>query len=101
MVKAHPISPLGSGEDESTGAYGDYSGLFHIIKQPRLNSLAGHMADSRTYLFKMGRRKLSIEPMHLPPEITRAQDTKGKTGPTTEPHSGLLCLPGGKTSIDF
>ncbi|KAL6067875.1 Elongator subunit elp4 [Balamuthia mandrillaris] len=106
----------GSGDQVST-AYKDYSGLFDIIKLPRLNSLMTHLPDTLNYAFKVGRRKLSIEKLHLPPETVRdAQDEEttvisskkvevekesGEVVPN--PVSSLLCAPsaGRNNPLDF
>jgi len=89
-------------------AFRDHVGLFHIRKIPfRLNSLSGHLPEQLVYTFRMKRKKLWIEKIHLPPEISR---TTGKLGEENEKTTtrrkeieGLLCQPGPPThnSLDF
>jgi elongator complex protein 4 len=89
-------------------AFRDFSGLFYIRKIPfPLNSLCGRVPEQLVYTFRMKRKKLWIEKMHLPPEISR---TTGKIGEENEKvvqkrkgSEGLLCQPGPKDQnpLDF
>ena len=42
-----------------------FSGLFHIHRLPRLNTLASYLPDSMDLAFKLRRKKLTIEVRHL------------------------------------
>eukprot|EP01027_Heterolobosea_sp_BB2_P014688 GEZU01021073.1.p2 GENE.GEZU01021073.1~~GEZU01021073.1.p2 ORF type:complete len:198 (+),score=52.47 GEZU01021073.1:767-1360(+) len=62
----------GAGMDVSDYEFKEYTGLFDIKKLPRLNSLSvSYAPDSLNYAFKLRRRKLYIEKMHMPPEESR------------------------------
>ena len=37
------------------------TGLFHLVKLPRLNSLSSHLPETLDLAFKLRRRKFSIE----------------------------------------
>lgn len=45
----------------------EYHGLFYISKQCSLNSMGVHIPDSNDWGFKLKRRRLIIEKLHLPP----------------------------------
>lgn len=62
---------------EVSDAFSDYTGQFFIRKLPRLNSLVSFNPETLNYVFKMGRRKLHIEILHLGPEESRT--TKQRT----------------------
>jgi elongator complex protein 4 len=47
--------------------YKEYHGLFHVVKAPRLNTLAHHHADTDDLVFKLRRKRFTIEKLHLPP----------------------------------
>ncbi|KAL9647467.1 hypothetical protein ABK040_006828 [Willaertia magna] len=52
--------------------FNEYSGLFHIKKLLKMNSLTyNFIPDTLNYAFKLKKRKLYIERLHLPPEETR------------------------------
>ncbi|XP_022781811.1 elongator complex protein 4-like isoform X3 [Stylophora pistillata] len=73
-------------ENETNPVYKDYHGLFHIVRLPRLNSLVCHMPDSFDLAFKLRRKKMTIEKLHLPPELsetanrTQEDSVRGKPG---------------------
>ena len=49
--------------------YEGYEGLLHVLKLPRLNSLLTPPPPlSSTYLIKVHRRRLALDPLHTPPE---------------------------------
>jgi hypothetical protein len=49
--------------------YEGYEGLLHVLKLPRLNSLLTPPPPlSSTYLIKVYRRRLVLDPLHTPPE---------------------------------
>ncbi|KJE94565.1 hypothetical protein CAOG_08869 [Capsaspora owczarzaki ATCC 30864] len=55
---------------ETHPVYKDYHGLFRIHRLPRLNSLMCAMPASLDLVFKLRRRKLVIETLHLPPDLS-------------------------------
>eukprot|EP01133_Synstelium_polycarpum_P018948 gene18948-22675_t len=91
VVGINSFSGLGGATSE---AFADYLGMFNIRKIAKLNTLSlSFHPDNLTYVFKMKRRKMVIERIHLPPELSVS---KMKSG------SGLLCSSGSKPSpIDF
>lgn len=63
---------VGSHVDVSAYEFKEYTGFFNLVKLPRLNSLTVNFApDSLQYAFKMKKRKMYIEKMHMPPEESR------------------------------
>ncbi|XP_078346504.1 elongator complex protein 4-like isoform X2 [Oculina patagonica] len=73
-------------ENETNPVYKDYHGLFHIVRLPRLNSLVCHVPDSFDLAFKLRRKKMTIEKLHLPPDLSEAANrtqedsVRGKPG---------------------
>ncbi|XP_068673027.1 elongator complex protein 4-like isoform X2 [Montipora foliosa] len=73
-------------DNETNPVYQDYHGLFHIIRLPRLNSLVGHSPESFDLAFKLRRKKMTIEKLHLPPDLaetanrTQEDSIRGKPG---------------------
>ena len=49
-----------------------FSGFFHIHKLPNLGTLAAFRPNNNKLGIKRDRRKLHLEPLHLPPEDSRA-----------------------------
>lgn len=59
------------GSDKETNPiFKDYHGLFHIVKLSALNSLVPPVLDSTDWVFRLKRRSLTIERLHLPPELS-------------------------------
>ncbi|XP_068233272.1 elongator complex protein 4 [Palaemon carinicauda] len=87
-------------DKETNSVFKDYHGLFHIEKLAAINSLVPTMLDSTDWVFKLKRRKLTIERLHLPPELSETvsrsqEDPIGKS-------SGLACMGGGlPRNLDF
>lgn len=50
----------------------EFVGFLHVRKLQSVKSLAPHRPDNNRYGMKRDRRKLHIEPLHLPPEESRA-----------------------------
>ncbi|KAK5582909.1 hypothetical protein RB653_004498 [Dictyostelium firmibasis] len=74
VVSINSFSGLGG---ETPEQFAEYLGLFNIRKIARLNTLSlSFHPDMLTYVFKMKRRKMCIETIHLPPESSRAGDSK-------------------------
>ncbi|EFC49477.1 hypothetical protein NAEGRDRAFT_56696 [Naegleria gruberi] len=62
----------GSQLDVSDWEFKEYSGLFYIKKLFKMNSLTYNFTpDTLNYAFKIKKRKMYIEKLHLPPEETR------------------------------
>jgi elongator complex protein 4 len=63
---------VGSRIDVSDYEFKEYSGLFELKKLPRMNSLVlNYSPDSLQFAFKLKKRKMYIEKLHMPPEETR------------------------------
>ncbi|XP_076067496.1 elongator complex protein 4 [Oratosquilla oratoria] len=59
------------GSDKETNpVYKDYHGLFHVKKLAALNTMVTPQLDSSDWVFNLKRRKLTIEKLHLPPELS-------------------------------
>jgi elongator complex protein 4 len=110
------FEPFTDSSKEVGDAFKDFSGLFYLKKTPsRVNSLICSLPDQLAYTFKLKRKKLYIERIHLPPEISRTankvgEDNEKKTHGHSHNHSHgksageLMCQPGGpsKTNpLDF
>ncbi|KAG2374600.1 hypothetical protein C9374_010619 [Naegleria lovaniensis] len=62
----------GAGLDVSEWEFKEYSGLFYIKKLFKMNSLTYNFTpETLNYAFKLKKRKMYIEKLHLPPEETR------------------------------
>lgn len=64
------IESFAGSEKETNPIFQDYHGLLHIKRLPRLNSLTVSTPDSMDLAFKLKRKKLTIEKLHLPPEFS-------------------------------
>mmetsp|Transcript_5021 Transcript_5021/g.5468 ORF Transcript_5021/g.5468 Transcript_5021/m.5468 type:complete len:383 (-) Transcript_5021:12-1160(-) len=86
--------------DETGAAFKDFDGLFHIKKLPYLNSLTNAMPRSPSFTFKLQRKKLSIETIHLPPEDFRTTSADNSKESKSEKARGqrntksVQCQPG-------
>ncbi|KAL4224876.1 Elongator subunit elp4 [Mactra antiquata] len=84
-------------DKEKNPVYKDYHGLFNIKQLPCLNSLVCNMPDSLDLAFKLRRKKLTIEKLHLPPDLSetanRSQEDPLKN---LKPSSG--CGTGGRSN---
>ncbi|CAH0553131.1 unnamed protein product [Brassicogethes aeneus] len=63
-------------ELESNQALSDFHGFFYLKKIAAINSLASKHPGSVEYVFKLRRKKLVIETLHLPPDIQESMDSK-------------------------
>ncbi|KAF2068741.1 hypothetical protein CYY_009937 [Polysphondylium violaceum] len=99
VVSINSFSGLGGDTPEQ---FAEYLGLFNIKKIARLNTLSlSFHPDMLTYVFKMKRRKMCIETIHLPPEMSRSGDSKPDSSSSNKKSedivskmksgSGLLC----------
>ncbi|XP_072171722.1 elongator complex protein 4-like [Diadema setosum] len=80
---------------ETNPAYKEYHGLFHIRKLPRLNSLTACLPDSVDLAFKLRRKKLTIEKLHLPPDlsetVSRSQEDPAKLAARSAAAGAFSC----------
>mmetsp|Transcript_11103 Transcript_11103/g.41457 ORF Transcript_11103/g.41457 Transcript_11103/m.41457 type:complete len:555 (-) Transcript_11103:222-1886(-) len=71
----------------------DYTGMLNIRKIPHFNTLSAHFSpDVLTYVYKLKKRKLLVEKLHLPPEETRAASDPNRlkfSGEDSKPKSIL------------
>ncbi|PIK41243.1 putative elongator complex protein 4-like [Apostichopus japonicus] len=79
------IESFAGSEKETNPIFQDYHGLLHIKHLPRLNSLTVSTPDSMDLGFKLKRKKLTIEKLHLPPEFS---DSVSRPQEDTVLHSG-------------
>ncbi|KYQ90907.1 RNA polymerase II elongator complex subunit [Tieghemostelium lacteum] len=113
VVSLNSFQGLGG---ETPEQFQDYIGLFNIKKIARLNTLSlSFHPEMLTYVFKMKRRAMCIERIHLPPEFSRAGDStpskdtsksdqKESIVSKMKSGSGLLCSTGpsgSNKSLDF
>ncbi|EFA85131.1 RNA polymerase II elongator complex subunit [Heterostelium album PN500] len=112
VVAINSFTGLGG---ETPAAFSDYLGLFNIRKIAKLNTLSlSYHPNVLNYVFKMKRRKMCIETIHLPPELSREGDAtntnnvnQAKAGADLvskmKSGSGLLCSSGGNkvNPMDF
>lgn len=54
-------------ELENNRSLSDYHGFFYLTKLAAINSLASKHPGSVEYVFKLRRKKMIIEMLHLPP----------------------------------
>uniref|UniRef100_A0A914URR0 Elongator complex protein 4 n=1 Tax=Plectus sambesii TaxID=2011161 RepID=A0A914URR0_9BILA len=59
---------------QAVGAFADAHGLFHIVKLPALHVVSSALPESVDLCFKLKRRRLAIEILHLPPAIGEETD---------------------------
>ncbi|XP_012255806.2 elongator complex protein 4 [Athalia rosae] len=78
--------------------FSDYHGLLHIRKLAALNSLAPHFPESMDLAFKLRRKKLMIEVLHLPPELP---GTEQREQDEVLPLAGGCGGKSGKNQLDF
>ena len=71
-----------------------YEGLFHIYKLPRLNTLNSFLPETLDLAFYVKRKRLIVEILHLPPDIT--EDDTEKKGRTS-----TACASVGPSKLDF
>jgi elongator complex protein 4 len=74
-----------------------YEGLFRIHKLPRLNTLNSYLPETLDLAFYIKRKRLIVEMLHLPPDIT--EDDNDKKGRTTTAVSA--CSSVGPSKLDF
>ncbi|XP_060524375.1 elongator complex protein 4 [Cylas formicarius] len=79
---------------ENNQSLSNYHGFFKLNKLAPINSLASRHPGAAEYVFKLRRKKFSIELLHLPPDIQDGHDNKRAL-------SDFGCGPTGKNSLDF
>lgn len=94
----HVDSFVGS-DREKNPAYKEYHGLFNIKKLPTLNTLVCHMPESFDLAFKLRRKKLTIEKLHLPPELSETVN-RSQEDPLIRLNQESGCSPG-RSKLDF
>ena len=90
-----------------------FGGYLHVRRIQHVNSVASFRSSSNRYGIKRDRRKVHIEPLHLPPEESRAMQTSNavhgtqnaqlnKSNPrSTSYSSGMSCAPGNSQLLEF
>ncbi|XP_071809382.1 elongator complex protein 4-like [Asterias amurensis] len=95
------LESFAGAEKEKNPVFKEYHGLFHIRQLPRLNSLCGHMPDTMDLAFKLKRKKLTIEKLHLPPELPETMSrTQDPVPSAIAPSIGCGSV-GGTSKLDF
>lgn len=74
-----------------------YEGLFRISKLPRLNTLNAYLPETLDLAFYIKRKRLIVEILHLPPDIT--EDDSEKKGRTST--AAMACASVGPSKLDF
>ncbi|CAL4192877.1 unnamed protein product [Meganyctiphanes norvegica] len=87
-------------EKETNPIFKDYHGLFHVAKLSAINSLVPPILDTVDWVFKLKRRKLVIERLHLPPELS---ETANRNQEDPVKATGQSMCSGGKLpkNLDF
>ncbi|CAL1529602.1 unnamed protein product [Lymnaea stagnalis] len=63
------LDSFAGSEKEKNPVFKEYHGLIHLVQLPRLNSLIPAQHETSDLAFKLRRKKLTIEKLHLPPEL--------------------------------
>lgn len=89
-------------EKETNPVFKDYHGLFHVVKLAAINSLVPPQLDATDWVFKLRRRRMVIEKLHLPPElsdtVSRSQEEGGVRRGAAQGGQGCMGLP---RNLDF
>nr|XP_033784172.1 elongator complex protein 4 [Geotrypetes seraphini] len=91
-------------ERETNPLYKDYQGLFHVHQSPRLNSLLCDVSGTKDLAFKLKRKQLTIECLHLPPDVSDrvSRSSKQDLSECSKVLSaGRADLTTGRTHLDF
>ncbi|XP_043914895.1 elongator complex protein 4 isoform X2 [Protopterus annectens] len=89
---------------ETSPLYKDYHGLLHVSKIPHLNSLVCNVPDNKDLAFKLKRKLLTIEKLHLPPDLSDTVRRSGKQDlaePTKSLSFGCPTTAVSKKHLDF
>lgn len=89
-------------EKETNPVFKDYHGLFHVVKLAAINTLVPPQLDATDWVFKLRRRRMVIEKLHLPPElsdtVSRSQEEGGVRRGAAQGGQGCMGLP---RNLDF
>jgi elongator complex protein 4 len=100
-------------EDTVPAEFKNFCGYLHVKRIQQANSIASFRSSNCKYGIKRDRRKLHIEPLHLPPEESRAMQSSNavhgsKDGsvavggrPKSSYSSGMSCAPGNAGALQF
>lgn len=80
--------------------YKDYHGLLNIKQLPKLNSIKCQMPDVTDWAFKLKRKKLVIEKLHLPPDLS-VSASRPEDHPATSVDRGMGCSGSGRSHLEF
>ncbi|XP_045124335.1 elongator complex protein 4-like [Portunus trituberculatus] len=79
------------GSDKETNPiFKDYHGLFHVVKLAAINTLVPPLLDATDWVFKLRRRRMVIERLHLPPELSETV-SRSQEDTLTKPNT-LACM---------
>lgn len=79
------------GSDKETNpVFKDYHGLFHVVKLAAINSLVPPQLDATDWVFKLRRRRMVIERLHLPPELSETSN-RSQEEPLSK-SGGMACV---------
>lgn len=108
---AFSMAAFSDSSDPPNAAFAEHDGFFVVRKMPRINTLSAYRTEQTTYTFKLKRHKLSIDSIHLGPEVSRttAKSTDSHEGHNHGPKpskaaASVMCQPGtpGKSNpLDF
>ena len=89
------------GADNPTQFAGKYSGLLHVTRLPRLNSLVAPLQDATVFGFTAKRKRLYIEQLHIPPadDAPAGDGSAASTSSVSVP--GMLCVPTKASKLEF
>lgn len=71
------VLSLNSLANNTNKQYSEYSGLLKFLKISPINSLSIHVPDDSDWAFKVKKKKLIIEKLHLPPESSITTQMEG------------------------
>lgn len=80
--------------------YKDYHGLLNIKQLPKLNSFKCQMPDVTDWAFKVRRKKLVIEKLHLPPDLS-VSASRPEDHPAILSSTGMGCSSSGRKNLEF
>jgi elongator complex protein 4 len=103
------FSAFSDSSDPVSPAFENYDGIFTVLKVPRIGSLASSMPSQPSFTFQFKRKKLYIEKIHLPPDMSVLEDKKSNAhhshDHSSSPAGTLLCSPSSSSasssSLDF
>lgn len=97
------FSSFSDSKTEKSPAFADFDGLFIVKKLSKVNTLVSLMSSQPTYTFQFKRKRLYIEKIHLPPEISRSTTSTPEGEKAKKSSTGsMLCQPGpGNSALDF